>query len=105
VEVDKERHERLWKERHKAIVAHQRGEFTPEMLAHVLCIERFEGAVLRLVKQNQDRHHRTQGHRARTMALLNAIRQTVRMPHGFKRLANVIDSAEKFEYTHSEALF
>ena len=67
--------------------------------------ECFEGAVVRLVKQNQDRHNLTQGQLASAIAPFVGTGQAVLMPFRLKGLAKVIDSAKEFEYTHGGAPF
>lgn len=70
------------------------------MVAHLLGGERFERAIARLMKQDQDRHTLTQSKAARTIALLGAARQTLLVPDRFTRLTEIIDSAEQFEEAH-----
>jgi len=68
-------------------------------------VECFECAVMRLVKQNQDRHNLTQGKLTSATALFIATGQAVLSPFRLKGSAKVIDSAKEFEYTHGGAPF
>src|SRR5215213_8978265 len=75
------------------------------MPTHMVGVECFERAILRLVKQNQDGHNLTQGKLTSAPAPFVATGQAMLVPFRLKGLAKVIDSAKEFEYTHGGAPF
>ena len=105
VQIDPQRHNRGREELDKARLADEGRKCTVEMLTHVFRIERFEGALVRLMKQYQDGHHLAQCQFACTMALSRTAQNTVLVPRGFKRLTKIIDSTKEFAYPHRGLLF
>jgi len=67
----------------------------------VVGVERFEGAIVRLMKQDQDGHNLRECQFSGTIASLGGAGKTLLVPPGFKGSAKVIDMAEEFEYTHT----
>jgi hypothetical protein len=55
-----------------------------------------EGAIVLLVKANQNRHDFAQAQAAITVALLQTTAEQLPLPDRFKALAEVIDGAEQF---------
>jgi hypothetical protein len=70
------------------------------MHTNVFGVEGLEGAIVRLMEQDQDSHNLTQCQLARTVTLLGATCQALLMPEWFEGSAKVIDIAKEFEYTH-----
>jgi hypothetical protein len=105
MQIDTQRKERGREELDEACIADKRGKLAAEMQANLVGIECFEGAVMRLVKQNQNRHNLTQGKLAAAIALFVATHQAVLVLFRLKGLAKVIDSAKEFQYTHGGAPF
>ena len=68
---------------------------------NMLSIKGFEGAIVRLMKQDQDGHNLRKCQVAGAIAPLGVADQTLLVPSGFKRPTKVIDMAEEFEYTHT----
>ena len=56
VQIDRERHEHARQQRDDAGVAHQVRELAAQVHLHMLGVEGFEGAIARLLEEDEDRH-------------------------------------------------
>ena len=59
-QVDRQRHKRSAHQAHKPSVAHQVGELALQVFTDILVVIGFEGAIVRLMKMNNDGHDLTQ---------------------------------------------
>lgn len=100
-QVDTQRNECRRETLHKARVADQMWKLSAQVGCDVLGVKGFEGAIVRLVKQDQDGHYLGERKFSRAIASFRATGKALGVPARFKRLAKVIDRAEEFEYTHS----
>ncbi len=62
----------------------------------MLGVEVLERSIVLLVKANQNRHDFAHAQPARPIALVQAMREQLLMPDGFKVLAEIIDATEEF---------
>ena len=84
-------------ELYKAGGAHQAGKLRPPGPKDVGRGAGFEGAVVRMVKDDQDRHHLTHTQAAGALALETTARYEMLAPDRLKLLTEIIDSTEHFQ--------
>src|SRR5581483_10904859 len=88
-------------ESRKALIAHQMKEFAGQMNLNMFGVIGFKGAIVRLVKVHENRHHLTWAELACALALLACCEL-----HGFqvrrKAYHKIIDITKHFEYTHGK---
>src|SRR4051794_34607578 len=90
-------HQNRWNEFDKARVTDQTRKFSLEMGHYFLRIKRFEIAIMRLVKQNQNRHDFTPSQTSHAVSLAQATFQQVRLEWRYEGLAEIIDLTEQFK--------
>jgi hypothetical protein len=100
MQVYAQRNQRRRKELHKARVADETGKLAAQLDANVLGVERFEGAIVTLMEQDQNSHNLRECQFSGTLALLGGAGKTPLVPPGFKDPAKIIDMTKEFEYTH-----
>ncbi len=61
LQIGQHRKHHVWNEGHKALITYQAREFLPQMHLHIFRVIRFERSVVRLMKVDQNRHHRDAG--------------------------------------------
>ena len=84
----------------KARVAHQDRKLTAQMTVDIFGIVGFEGAVVRLVEQDENGHDFTGMHVGQTDALALPRCQQIVVPAWGKLLPKIVYGTKEFEYTH-----
>ncbi len=100
VQVGDQRHEQAGHQLDKALVAHLLGKLAAQVALDVLRIIRFEGAVMGLLEQDQDRHHLAGMHLCGSHSLELACRKQCALPFGRELQPEIVYGTKQFEYTH-----
>ena len=96
LQIGQHRDQHAWNERHKAWITDQLRKFLRQMHLDMFRIVRFEGAIVRLVKMNQNGDHLTWVQLAHALSLLASLHQ-VGFPVWLKARQEVIDITKQFE--------
>src|SRR6185437_11473355 len=103
VEIDGQGDHDPWHEGDEAGVADQLRELSAQMALDVLGVVALEGAVARLLEQDQDRHDLA-GMQPRCTAATATGRHLLPLPPRRKLLPERIHRVEQVEYTHEQCL-
>src|SRR6185312_4428361 len=102
VRVDGQRHQHPRQQFDEAMVAHELRELRAQVALHLLRVERLEGAVARLLKEDGDGHDLAGMQARRSASVAPSRGHQLALPLRRESLPERVYRAEQFEYTQDE---